>query len=138
MPLIMPASFPMKSEKQSTIQEFSPVITPDVIRLEMADRVGEICRAVGGQSVKDRITRAARLLGMTPRRVSALIYQEIAVVPAHEADTIRAKHQSAKRLRLAQLQTEFEALRHELVAEAGQGLVALVPPALGTSNGLTE
>ncbi len=120
----------MKSEIYTTTQEKSSVITPDVIRIEMADRVGEICRAVGGQSVKDRITRAARLLGMTPRRVSALIYQEIAVVPAHEADTIRQKHQSAKRLRLAQLQHEFEALRDELVAEAPEGLVALVPPAI--------
>jgi hypothetical protein len=103
------------------------VITPDAIRIEMADRVGDICRAVGGSSVKERITRAARLLGITPRRCAAFVYQEISVVPAHEMDTVRAKHMDAKRLRLAQLQTEFEALRNELVAEAPAGLVALVP-----------
>lgn len=107
--------------------------TAEAIRIEMADRVGDICRAVGGQSAKERITRAARLLGMTPRRCAAFIYQELAVVPAHEADTIREKHQDAKRLRLAQIENEYRALRAELVAEAPAGLAALVPPDLGAA-----
>ena len=117
----------MKSETLPTIQEKQPVPTAETIRIEMADRVGDICRAVGGQSVKERITRAARLLGMTPRRCSAFIYQELSIVPAHEADTIRAKHMEARRLRLAQLEGELNQIRAELVAEAPAGLVGLVP-----------
>lgn len=123
----------MKQDKSPTLSEKRPVPTAETIRIEMADRVGDICRAVGGQSVKERITRAARLLGMTPRRCAAFIYQEINVVPAHEMDTVRAKHMEAKRLRLAQLQFEYEALRNELVAEAPKGLVAFVPGEVAAS-----
>lgn len=103
--------------------------TADAVRFEMADRVADIARVVGGASVKERLTRTARLLGMTPRRAASYIYRELAVVPAHEADTIRATHTKAKLEKYARMQAELDALRGELVAEAGAGLGALVPPA---------
>lgn len=104
--------------------------TAETVRIEMGDRIADIARVVGGDSCKERMTRVARALGMTPRRVASYFYREIAVVPAHEADAIRACHVRAKIEKRARLEAELEALRAELVAEAPAGLVALVPPPL--------
>lgn len=112
--------------------------TAETIRIEMADRVADIARAVGGSSVKERLNRAARLLGMTPRRTASYIYRELAVVPAHEADTIRATHSKAKLEKYARMQAELDTLRGELVAEARTGMGALVPPAAASVATDTE
>ncbi len=126
----MSETLPKNPEFPSSNPERISMPTAETIRIEMGDRIADIARVIGGDSCKERITRVARALGMTPRRVASYFYREIAVVPAHEADAIRACHVRAKIEKRAQLEAELEALRAELVAEASAGLVALVPPSV--------
>jgi len=82
--------------------------TPDCIALEMRDAV---IMAGGNRSWSDTrqawLARAARVLGITPRRAQSLFYQKARAIPAWEADNIR--------LQIAQLRARQATLgeRHE-------------------------
>ena len=82
--------------------------------LSLAAHVGQIVAASPGKTKRARIGRAARFLGLTPRRVTAWVYGDVADnVSVDEADRIRAKaaewraRQQADDAELARLNAEI-------------------------------
>lgn len=67
-----------------------------------------------GESVKAAIGRAARKLSLSYARTRAYWYDLVKMVPAEEADALRAARRQLRRDRLARLDAEAELLRLQL------------------------
>lgn len=102
--------------------------TAEAVRAELTAHVKDTVRSSPGDTVKERLRSAARVLGIPFGRVQDYWHGEVRRIEAHEADRIRHRAAEAKRARLARLEAEYRALRAELVAEAPRGLGWLVPP----------
>lgn len=125
------SEFPSASADLSSARKDKPMsFTAEAIRVEMTDRVQETVRYSPGSSVKARLTAAARLLGLSVGRVADYVYGEVRRVEAHEADTIRANHEVARKHFLA-FEAEYRRKRDEMVRRAPGYLGALLPPSVG-------
>jgi hypothetical protein len=90
-------------------QEQKMPATAEAIRTEMMEAVRDIA---GPRQMNDTIqamiTKAARAAGMSYGRTKKFWYGEISVVPAHEADHLRAMLIKAKRARCERLALQLE------------------------------
>lgn len=85
--------------------------TANAIRQEMAEIVQEATAPHLHLGVKAALTRAARFLGLTTRRAEAYRHGEVRMVPAWEADALRARRRELRELRLVALEHELATLR---------------------------
>lgn len=100
------------------------------VRDKLVQQVQQLIDGAPDGPIKVKIDWTARLLGFSFRRVTAYRYNQVQMIPAHEADRIREEARQAKRKRLARLRAQYEALRAELVAEASEGMDFIIPPPL--------
>ena len=78
---------------------------------EMHEIVHEAAEpSVAGERVSAAITRAARALGIPFSRARAHWYKLARLVPAEEADALRARRQALRDARITQLENELAAL----------------------------
>lgn len=71
-----------------------------------------------GESVKAAIRRAARALGMKPRRAEQAWYRQPAAWRAAEVETIRARHRDVLLARLERTRREAAAIEAMLAGDA--------------------
>jgi len=91
------------------------IITADSIRMEITGHVKEAVLAHDdGCGVVIAWDRVARLYQMTARRVRAYWYGQVNVVPAHEADRVRAHRKAILRERHKIVNQELEMLQMRL------------------------
>lgn len=103
------------------------VINPLTLRFNAVDAAAEaqqLVRAAAeprepGESVKASINRAARRLGLKPRRVEQAWYRQPARWLSTEMDTMRARAADALRARQARLRSELAALDERLALLPG-------------------
>lgn len=87
----------------------------DAVLFEMRDIVMDAALPVEqGESVKVRIARASRRLGLSFSRVRTFWYGTARTVHAHEADRLRAAHLEILDRKLASLDADRAALRARL------------------------
>lgn len=81
----------------------------EAIRTEMMETVKFLAepRAMD-DSVKAMIRKVARIAGMPTGRIKKFWYGEVLVVPAHEADHLRALRADATRARRERLEIQLE------------------------------
>jgi hypothetical protein len=63
-----------------------------------------------GASLKQAMAAASRTLGLSVRRVRAYRHNEVRLVPAHEADGLRALYRAVLEARQRRLSAELEEL----------------------------
>jgi hypothetical protein len=140
-------------EFHSPQREFKPMYaaanaaapTPDRIRDEMRHKIRAIAGLWSGDGLKGALAWAARQAGITPNQAKRLAYAEMATVPTHIADRVRA---AAERVRVDHELAAVDALlariqEDDLHAAAARNLVARLrvvataPPAqdVGESSG---
>lgn len=89
----------------------------------MAEMSGVLHDAAGdvrpGDSIQTLITRAARALGIDCGRAKRLWYREVKVIPAHEADNLRAWHRQHLARRADRLNAELALLQARLASLHG-------------------
>lgn len=96
------------------------LMTADAIRSEITCHVQEAVRANDdGCGLVIAQERVARLYQMTARRVRAYWHQEIKIVPAHEADRVRAHRRAILRERQKLLNHKLETLQMRLAQLEG-------------------
>lgn len=89
--------------------------SPEAIAMEMQAIVREAAEpSVLGEHIATAIRRASVRLGLNYRRAKALWYQEIRIVPAHEADVLRKARRRIVRLRADRLNAELEVIQLKL------------------------
>jgi hypothetical protein len=96
-------------------EKSSPVHTHDAVATELS---GIVRCAAGdvrpGDSISTLIVRAARALGLECGRAKRLWYRELRVIPAHEADNLRAWHRQHLARRVDRLNAELVQLQAQL------------------------
>jgi hypothetical protein len=83
----------------------------NAIRNEMAEIVQEAAEPYLTLGVKAALSKAARLLGLTPRRAEAYRHGEVRMVPAWEMEELRLRRQALREQRIANLENELAMLR---------------------------
>ncbi len=85
-----------------------------------------------GEKLAAWIDRASRACGVPSARLRSYWHRKVDKPGYSEVTAVFEAHNKAleRKARIAAKLQEFEALRDELVAEAPEGLVALVPPAI--------
>jgi hypothetical protein len=83
----------------------------NAIRNEMAEIVQEAAEPYLTLGVKAALSKAARLLGLTPRRAEAYRHGEVRMVPAWEMEELRLRRQDLRERRIANLENELATLR---------------------------
>jgi hypothetical protein len=97
------------------------IVTADSVRIEIMGHVKEAVRANDdGCGLVIAWERTARLYQMTARRVRAYWHEEVKVVPAHEADRVRAHRKAILRERQKLLNHELETLQMRLAQLEGE------------------
>ena len=115
------------AEKSSGSAESSkegPVadVTADDIRTEISGLLKRSVEPVqAGESIKALIRRAAFRLNLSPGRAKRLWYEEAALIPAHEADTIRRRFEvrAKQRAQVRGMEDEIQDLKRRLQALEG-------------------
>lgn len=86
-------------------------MTPEAVRAEMAEIVEEAVAPHLALGVKAALTKAARFLGISPRRAEAYRWGEVRMISAWEADQLRARRAEMREARIQALEDELAALR---------------------------
>jgi hypothetical protein len=93
----------------------------------MRNLVLEVVGSVPGSNLKDRLARAAKILGLKNDKIQRWYYGKVREVLLHEALNIIVNSRADRLRRLAGLRQELSDLRQE-IRETDEGLASLLPP----------